>query len=95
MKFTAVLALASISGCAAYSTPSRGSLRQLGTKSVTSACKPRTVGSSMTMEGQYCSIASRVVKKENVCRTVHEVIVVDWEKKIVRLKQSFRRSSIA
>lgn len=51
MKLSAVVVLLAVSGASAFSTPTRGDLRQLGQKTVSSAPQSRRVGASIKMEG--------------------------------------------
>jgi hypothetical protein len=52
MKISVYVALLAVGGVAAYSTPSRRDIRNLGSKSLAPA-PSRKVGSSMKMEGKF------------------------------------------
>lgn len=64
VKFTATACALLAVGCAdAYSTPSRASLRSMGTKSIPTASS-RRVGASMKMEGELQQVG--VVKASDI-----------------------------
>ncbi len=60
MKITSGLILVSVGGAAAWSQPTRGSLRSLGQKQVVTKGPSRVNGNTMKMEGALYFVVSVV-----------------------------------
>ena len=56
MKVSSAIVLLSVGSAAAYSQPSRGSIRSLGQKSVSTQGPSRVNGNTMKMEGAFVLI---------------------------------------
>ena len=70
MKTTAAIVLISVGGAAAWSQPSRASLRSLGQKQVVMKGPSRVNGNTMKMEGAL-SFSIRLCQRSLVSRNCH------------------------
>ena len=70
MKTTAAIVLISVGGAAAWSQPSRASLRSLGQKQVVMKGPSRVNGNTMKMEGALLFVYLRVGGRLSIFETI-------------------------